>query len=418
MFDVAVIGVVILGMATAARLRAHGLSVIVFEAHGQPGGCAGFFRRRGFAFDVGATTLVDFEPGGVGGELLETIGMAPVAGERLPGYRAWLPDRVVTLHRDPTAWAAERLRVLGDSAAHRRFWRLMDRLADVFWRASRAGVKLPIESISDLVRAINCVGLPNLPLARFLGRTMGDALRSYGLRNNRPLAGLLSMLLEDTVHARLDDAPLLNAALGATIRGAGLTPARGGMYGFWRRFVAHFRRMGGVLRVGCPVHKIEGGSPRGRPYRIHTRHGVFEATQVVSAVPAVLTAPGAAGRGGVLAAVPPPRRRRARRRLRRLPRRAARRGRRPIVYTSPTVARLRRAAGQRQQHVRFRFGARRRGKRPARLPRGDDLDALRVRRMAKSGYGRLRTAKVGNGPTSDRAGAAGLPGPGTAGGRL
>lgn len=290
MFDVAVIGAGVSGMATAARLRARGLSVIVFEAHGQPGGCAGFFRRRGFAFDVGATTLVDFEPGGVGGELLETIGMAPVAGEALPGYRAWLPDRVVTLHRDPTAWAAERLRVLGDSAAHRRFWRLMDRLAGVFWRASRAGVKLPIESISDLVRAIRYVGLPNLPLARFLGRTMGDALRSYGLRNDRPLAGLLSMLLEDTVHARLDDAPLLNGALGATIRGAGLTRARGGMFGFWRRFVAHFRRMGGVLRIGCPVHRIEGGSPRGRPYRVHTRRGVCEAMQVVSAVPAVLTA--------------------------------------------------------------------------------------------------------------------------------
>src|SRR5216683_8181822 len=106
-YDVAVIGAGIAGMATAARLQARGLSTIVFEAHGQPGGCAGFFRRRSFAFDVGATTLVDFEPGGVGGELLESIGLPPVDGEALPGYIAWLPDRKVTLHRDPAAWAAE-----------------------------------------------------------------------------------------------------------------------------------------------------------------------------------------------------------------------------------------------------------------------------------------------------------------------
>src|SRR5215510_10375347 len=105
MSDVAVIGAGIAGLATAARLQARGLSTIVFEAHGQPGGCAGFFRRWGFAFDVGATTLVDFEPGGVGGELLADIGMAPVQGEALPGYMAWLPDRRVTLHRDATAWA-------------------------------------------------------------------------------------------------------------------------------------------------------------------------------------------------------------------------------------------------------------------------------------------------------------------------
>jgi phytoene dehydrogenase-like protein len=64
MYDVAIIGGGIGGMATAARLQAAGLATGVFEAHGQPGGCAGFFRRRGFAFDVGATTLVDFRPGG------------------------------------------------------------------------------------------------------------------------------------------------------------------------------------------------------------------------------------------------------------------------------------------------------------------------------------------------------------------
>ena len=119
MYDVAVIGAGIAGMATAARLRSAGLSTLVLEAHGLPGGCAGYFRRKGFAFDVGATTLVDFAPGGVGAELLDTIGMAPLPGERLPGYVAWLPDRTVTLHRDQESWAHERLRMLGDGPAHR-----------------------------------------------------------------------------------------------------------------------------------------------------------------------------------------------------------------------------------------------------------------------------------------------------------
>ncbi len=121
MVDVAIVGGGIAGMATAARLQARGLSTIVLESHGQPGGCAGFFRRKRFSFDVGATTLVDFEPGGVGGEFLEWIGMGPIDGERLPGYVAWLPDRTVTLHRDPQRWAAERLRAFGSTASHRDF---------------------------------------------------------------------------------------------------------------------------------------------------------------------------------------------------------------------------------------------------------------------------------------------------------
>ena len=220
-YDVAIIGGGIAGMATALRLQSRRLSTVVIEAHGQPGGCAGFFRRRGFSFDVGATTLVDFERGGVGGELLESVGLPPVAGEQLPGYVAWLPDRVVTLHRDSQTWMAERLRLLGDSPSHRAFWCLLDRLATVFWRASRRGARMPIRGVGELTRAICAIGFFDVTLARYVGWTMGDLLRAHGLRDDRALVGLLSMLIEDTLHSTIDDAPLINAALGITIRARG-----------------------------------------------------------------------------------------------------------------------------------------------------------------------------------------------------
>src|SRR5579872_1128305 len=287
MKDVAIIGGGIAGFATAARLQALGLSTCIFEAHGQPGGCAGFYRRKGFAFDVGATTLVDFEPGGVGGELLQAIGMPAPPGEALPGYVAWLPDRAVTLYRDSASWAAERLRSLGDTQALRRLWSLLDRLAAAFWSASRNGMKLPIQSPADILRAIRAIGLPCLPLARYATWTLGDALRACGLREDGPLVALLSMLVEDTVHSSVDEAPLINAALGITIRGAGLTRCRGGMWGFWRRFLAHYREMGGQVFLGCPVESVEGVPGR---YRVQSRRGVVIASQVVSALPAALTA--------------------------------------------------------------------------------------------------------------------------------
>jgi C-3',4' desaturase CrtD len=284
-FDVAIIGAGMAGMATAARLQAAGLSSIVLEAHGLPGGCAGYYRRAGFSFDVGATTLVDFAPGGVGGELLESIGLAPLAGEQVPGYQAWLPDRQVTLHRDPERWAIERIARLGATPTHRAFWALLDELAQVFWAASRRGVRLPLRNPRDAILAARAVGLANLPLTRYLDWTMGRALRSFGLREDRPLVGLLSMLIEDTVHSTVDDAPLINAALGITIRGAGLTRARGGMRGFWRKFVACYRALGGDLRLACPVLRIEG---RRGGFVCHTPRGIVRAANVVSAVPAVM----------------------------------------------------------------------------------------------------------------------------------
>jgi phytoene dehydrogenase-like protein len=177
--------------------------------------------------------------------------------------------------------------MLGDSAQHRAFWGLIDRLTETFWAASRAGIKLPIQSLEDVLRNVRAVRPENLPLMRYLPWTMGDALRHFGLREDKPLCGLLSMLIEDTVHGTVDDAPLINAALGITIRGAGLTRHRGGMRGFWQRFVSHYRKMGGELRVGCRVERTSG---QAGAFTIHTRRGDFVAAQVVCTLPALITA--------------------------------------------------------------------------------------------------------------------------------
>lgn len=289
MYDVAVLGGGISGMATAARLQATGLATIVLESHGQPGGCAGFFRRKGFAFDVGATTLVDFSLGGVGGDFLEAIGLKHLAAEELPGYVAWLPDRRVTLYRDAARWRRERLAQLGDSPAHQRLWEILDHLAHVFWNATRRGVKLPAQSVGDVWRIVTAISPVDWPLARYLRWTVGDLLRSFNLRGDKPLCGLLSMLLEDTVHTALDEAPLINGSLGITIRGAGLSRARGGMYGFWRQFAARYRELGGELRVGCPVTGVT-AEKKDSGYAIHSRRGTIRAKQVVSALPVELTA--------------------------------------------------------------------------------------------------------------------------------
>ncbi|HZB49746.1 MAG TPA: FAD-dependent oxidoreductase, partial [Mycobacteriales bacterium] len=102
-----------------------------------------------------------------------------------------------------------------------------------------------------------------------------------------PLVALLGMLVEDTVHSTVDEAPLVNAALGITIRGAGLTRPTGGMRGFWRVLVGHYRRLGGDLRTACRVTAVTG---RIGEFTVHTGRGPVRAAQVVSAVPAGTTA--------------------------------------------------------------------------------------------------------------------------------
>ncbi len=136
----------------------------------------------------------------------------------------------------------------------------------------------------DLFHNLGAVGIHHVWLARYLTWTMGDALRHFGLRDETALVSLLGMLIEDTVHSTVDQAPLINAALGVTIRGAGLTRHFGGMHGFWRVLTKHYRSLGGVLVSGSPVSRVSPG------FVVHTKHRTVHARRIVSSLPIEVTA--------------------------------------------------------------------------------------------------------------------------------
>lgn len=285
--DVAVIGGGIAGMSTAARLQAEGKSTVVLEQHDHVGGCAGYYRQDGFAFDVGATTLVDFEPGGVGGQFLDRIGFDPPEIEIQDAYRLWLPDRTATLYHDQSKWETERRETFGDSQAHREFYAFLDRLTATLWELTRADVKLPMQGVGDLYRNVRAVGLTDVALVRYLRWTMADALREFGVYDDLALRRAIAMLVEDTVHSSIENAPLLNATLGMSIRKAGLGRATGGMYGFWTAFRDHYETMGGTVETNRTVTRVTGSAGA---FHLTTDDDQFMAEQVVSTVPITLTA--------------------------------------------------------------------------------------------------------------------------------
>jgi phytoene dehydrogenase-like protein len=286
-YDVVILGAGLSGFATALRLAMEGQRVAVLEAHAWPGGCAGFWRTRDFSFDVGATTFVDFDPDGVCGRWLDGVGVS-VDGERLPGYQAWLADRTITLWRDPARWREARGRGFGDDAGHQRFCSLIDDLEQTFWAATRSGsVVMPIRTMAEAWRAAGSVPVHRWPLARYLGWTVGDALGACGIADDRALRACVTMLLEDTVHAGVEDAPLINGAMGMAIRGAGLTRFRGGARGLWLPLIKRLRTLGGSLLLHRPAQRVVGD---GAGYRVDTPLGPVYAPTVVSSLPVEATA--------------------------------------------------------------------------------------------------------------------------------
>lgn len=277
---IAVIGAGLSGMTAASLLQQRGFETVVIEAHAIPGGCTGYYRRKGFAFDVGATTLVDFLPGGVGGLLLDELGFE-IELETLPGYVAWLPDRSITMHRERGAWHAERM-AFGSSPGHVRFWKTIDRVAETFWGISRRGGRLPVATLADAQRAIASIRPGDLGTLRYMRWTVDDLLRRCGLQHDRPLRGLVSIMVEDTVHTTTDKAPLAHAAMGITMRGVGLARPRGGMRGFWEDFLSGYERLGGTLRR---AHRVLGVEQTDGGYVLKTNRGQIRASQVISTLP-------------------------------------------------------------------------------------------------------------------------------------
>ncbi len=268
-------------MSTALRLQSKGIQTIILESHGTVGGSAGYFHKKGFSFDVGATTLVDHDKEGVGGLFFKDIGFPHLEGEKLD-YKVWLPDREVILYRNSALWKEERLSKLGNTKNHIAFWKFFDSLSETFWQKSRDGIKLPIQSIGDALDNLKIFKVKDLKYIPYLWWTMEDALKKFHLDKDHILRGFLSLAIEDTVHNTIQHAPLINASLGATIRTAGVVRAKGGMKGLWIKLLDHYKELGGELKLG---NKVSGIIKSDNEWIVTTNKQEYKADLLISAIP-------------------------------------------------------------------------------------------------------------------------------------
>ena len=286
--DLLVVGGGMGGLATAALAQRRGLKVALLEAHASLGGCSGYFERGPYHFDVGATALMGLGPAEPIGAFLAEVGL-PFEGAQTPSYRVCLPDRDLAIGPDPVAFEAAAAQAFpGRDRRRRAFWRLQAAVGSTLFGVAAKVPHLPARTAGDLAHDLAILGVPGLLAASTWLLTVADVLRLLRLHDDGPFRALIAMLLQDTAQAGPEVVPFANAAACLQAYRLGMSRPIGGMAALAEGLGGRFAALGGDLRTGTIVDRVE---PDGDAFVATTRRrDRIRARQVALNVPLDLAA--------------------------------------------------------------------------------------------------------------------------------
>ena len=250
------------GLALAIRLQSAGIATTVIEARDKPGGRAYYWEKGGHVFDAGPTVITDpdclRELWALGGaDMAGDVTLVPVS----PFYRLSWPDGTSFDYLNDDALLESQIAALdpADVAGYRRF---LDYSAGVF---EEGYVKLGAVPFLDFKAML--AAAPSL--ARYQAWRSVYAMVSSFVRNDKLRQAL-------SFHTLLVGGnPMTTSAIYALIhkleRDGGVWFPLGGTNRLIAGMVRHFERLGGAVRLGDPVERIDAEGTRVRS--VTTRSG-------------------------------------------------------------------------------------------------------------------------------------------------
>ncbi len=257
------------GLALAIRLQSAGIATTVVEARDKPGGRAYFWEQDGFTFDGGPTVITDPDClkelwALTGHDLAEDVDLVPVT----PFYRLSWPDGTVFDYSNDEEQLFNEIARLNpaDVAGYQRF---LEYSAGVY---EEGYVKLGHKPFLDFKSMIKAAPA----LARKQAWRSVYSMVSHFIENEqlREAFSFHTLLVGGN--------PMKTSAIYALIhkleKDGGVWFAMGGTNRLIAGMVRHFERIGGTMRLGDPVEKVETTGTRATGVRTHSGwHQRFDA---------------------------------------------------------------------------------------------------------------------------------------------
>ncbi len=236
------------GMALAIRLQSAGIATTVVEARDKPGGRAYFWQKDGFTFDAGPTVVTDPD---CLKELWELTGHDMAADVELmpvmPFYRLNWPDGTNFDYSNDDPALRKEIAELdpADVAGYEAF---LDYSAAVYEEGYLKMGNVPFLNFRDMIKA--APALMKHQAWRSVYSIVSKFVRNEKLREALSFHTLL-----------VGGNPMKTSSIYALIhkleKDGGVWWTRGGTNRLIAGMVRHFERLGGTMRVGDPVTRIQ-----------------------------------------------------------------------------------------------------------------------------------------------------------------
>ena len=280
-FDYAVIGAGYAGVSIAALLQKDGRKVALFDSHSTIGGCAGYYKRKKFFFDAGATTFSAMAPHEPVGKVFSLLNIKPNLIRLDPGMIILLNDKELIRYSNPDKWMESTTNFFQNSQkSQESFWKHMDVLNRRAFEFLDIPNFLPIRSLNDIFHSLNIKNLNYLSLIPSLFRSLKSYLNP-SLVSDELFYRFLTEQLMITTQTGPEHAPLLTSAMGLSYPSSTYYPI-GGMSKPALKILEKFQNDGGLFLKRTQIRNI---SHDNQIYKLESDSNSFLSKGIVSTLP-------------------------------------------------------------------------------------------------------------------------------------
>jgi C-3',4' desaturase CrtD len=280
MYDYIIIGSGYGGLSSAALLAHSGFKVLLLESHVYIGGCASYFKRDNFTFDVGATTLSGIGENRPMGQLFKMLDIKPNLKKMGIGLVVKMDGNELLRFADKDKWIESAGNFFGNKKEE-KIWNKIYKTEAMVWDFVMNNYAIPPTSIKE---AVSLIKLSNFQYSGLIPAAF-NSLESFVPKsaiNNKNYYRFLSEQLLITSQNRIEDTPYLTAAMGLAYPSGTYYPY-GGMKSVADLIYKKFIQSGGEIKFKNRVSKIE---IEKEGYKISTAKGdVYHSKGIISNIP-------------------------------------------------------------------------------------------------------------------------------------